>query len=61
MCVFVSWGFQFCFKIFVGVCRRMNCKHLLLQNSRNPKENQFVASRILGENVISAITCFERS
>ncbi len=51
MCAFVSWGFQFCFKIFVGVCRRMNCKYLFVADSGNPKENQFVGSRILGENV----------
>jgi hypothetical protein len=37
VCFFVSWGFQFCFKIFVGVCRRMNCKHFVVAKFSKPK------------------------
>jgi len=51
VCVFVSWGFQFCFKIFCWSLQKNELQAFVVANSRNPKENQFVGRRILGEIV----------
>lgn len=67
VCFFLSLGvFNFVLRFLLEFAEEWIASILLLQNSRNPKENQFVGSRFLGENVserrrgVSSFLCLMR-